>query len=747
MPESPPPTDATPPAAKVGRGLNALLDRLRSQLRRAIAGRLVWQGLAAFACVLWMGLLLDRLIEPPPTVRLAALITLGVGLLGWLGWVVAPRCLRRVTDRQIVTLLHSAAPDEAALLGTALDLRQELSGGNPVLNEATLAVADQAADSLAEIQLVREPSGYGSVWFATTALAGALVLAAIRPDLASTLVQRAALSEAPWPRRVELAVEGFEFKPSAGEWVRVAARGEPADIEVSATVALGETPPPTVWARGGAARRRTLSSLTRVGAPDSGERVRQLYRRHVERLDDDLTLTIRGGDARLRLRLIAAERPRLADVVVSCQPPAYLDAPPFQATAATLAALPEGSTLAIQAHSSKPLAAGRVTLRTESATSPIELPTRLADEGQAIEADLPPLLGPCVVSLTVTDSQGLASEPLDTPIEVARDTLPTARLTFKGVGGAITRDARLPLVVELDDDHGVQSVEVLVSRSESPRSLRISLEPPPALPGEATGVIDLLSLRSSAAAERRLVVEPGDRVTLTAAVTDWYDLAERSPSESQLTELEVVSPAELLARLGDAQRELRRSVDGLLADAQRLEYELDLERRRLAEATEEAPTDTSSTDTPSSDSAALERWAAERRLDARKAADGVTEVARRAEGLRRQAVNNRLDQPALVDRLATAVVGPLRRVVKRNLSSARKRLETLPGAEAPERIAAATAEVARAAAALEQVAASLDSQQSYNEVVALLRGLVREQRRVNQRTSRQKAESVRGLFD
>ncbi|CAN0349157.1 unnamed protein product, partial [Ectocarpus sp. 4 AP-2014] len=280
---------------------------------------------------------------------------------------------------------------------------------------------------------------------------------------------------------------------------------------------------------------------------------------------------------------------------------------------------------------------------------------------------------------------------------------PTARLSFKGIGGAITRDARLPLVVELDDDHGVQSVEVLILKSESPGPLRVSLEPPVALPGEATGGIDLLSLRS-ASAERRLVVEPGDRVKLTAAATDWYDLAERPPSESQPTVLEVVSPAELLARLGDAQRELRRSVDGLLADTQRLEYELDLERRRLDEVTEEASAETSATD-----SAALERWAAERRLDARKAADGVIEVAQRAEGLRRQAVNNRLDQPALVDRLATAVVGPLRRVVRRNLSSARERLESLSDANAADRIAKSTAEVARAAAALERVAASLDS--------------------------------------
>lgn len=710
-----------------------LLSELRSQVRAAIKGRLAWQMLAFLGVALWAGLVLDRLFEPSPAVRLAVEIALATMVLGWLLLVALPRWLAPLTDQQLIKLLHHHAPEEANLLSTALGLRSEPPGVSARLREQTLAAAGHAAERLHSVRLVREPVSYGFAWFAGVALAGVAVLGVARPDLATSYVRRIGLTAESWPRRVQLSVTGFEYDAASAEWCRVAARGEPTEIEVFADTANRKKLPNGLWAQG-TGRRRSLSGMTRVGPPIEGDRTRQRYRQRIERLDEDLTLTIRGGDARLRLRLLAAERPQLSDVTLTYRPPDYLAQPEAITTAATLAPLPEGSALVLRARSSKPLAAAEASVQSKSLAIPVAMQAAIDSTSDSLAIDLPRLTEPCGITLLLTDADGLWSEPYELPIEVARDRPPSVSLTLEGVARAVTRDARVPVLVSVDDDYALRSFGLRVVSGDT--TIDLDLAVPASVPAVARGVVDLLSQRS-ASTDDRIRLEPGDRLTVAAVAADRYDLGERPPSESQPIELEVVTPEELLARLGESQRDLRRTIDTLVEDTQRLRYELDLGRRRLVDSEEDH-------------AVGRQGWAAERRLDTRKAFDGVEEAARRAEGLRLQAVNNRLDQPALIDRLAKAVVRPLRRVASRDLAAILDRLGAIGegGEEADETTCKAAVEAAtRAVTTLEQVAASLDSQQTYNEVVALLRGLVREQRRVNERTTRERSRSVRGLFE
>ncbi len=728
MPDNPATADLSP-AAVTGSAIDALLARLRDQIRGAIGRRLAWQAAAALGLVLWMGLTLDRLIEPSAQVRATLNAALALGAVGWLGLVALPRWFHRITDHDLLTLLHHDHPREATLLSTALDLRRLAPPPNRQLANEAIEAANQAAVSLEAVRLDRHASTMGSAWFATAALGGAALLGIARPDLSACLVDRVALSEKPWPRQVTLVAEGFTFDEATGDWTLIAPRGEALEFAVVAETSREHPLPRTVWARGGAEGRRVLTTLTRVGQPSTGETKRQRFRRRIERLDTDQTLVIRGGDARQRLRIVAAERPRLIETRFTSQPPNYLNTPAFTVEPTTLAPLPEGSRLTLEAQSTKPLDSTDLSLAGVKAPQPLE--ATLVEGGHGLVAELPPLEASRVLTLTLLDQDGLASEPIRLPLEVAADTPPTVRLTLDGIGRAVTRDARLRVRAAVDDDHGLDGTALLVSL-DAGEPIRLDMAPPIGLPGEATGEADLLTLRS-AAAEQRLAVKPGDRVMLVATASDRYDLANREPTASQPIVLEVVSPAELLARLGDAQRELRRGVESLQADVERLAYELDLAQRRFAEG-----------DPPSQDD--LRRWASERLLDTRKAADGVATVADRGEGLRQQVLNNRLDQPALVDRLTTAVVGPLRRVVDRDLRQTRERLTGLEPSESDAAIADSVAAAGRAAETLGQVAASLDSQQTYNEVVALLRGLIREQRTVNEKTARQETEDARSLL-
>ncbi|TWT96098.1 hypothetical protein Pla108_31800 [Botrimarina colliarenosi] len=717
------------PARPPGAAVDALLTRLAEQLHRAIATRVGWQVLAAVTLVGWVALIVDRLFEPSATVRLVVELSLLAAGVGWLLLVAAPRLLRPIGPRDVVTLLHRDRPGEAALIATSLDLRAH-DRGNRQLADAAIADADAVAAKLGDPRLVRPPSTTGAACFAAAAAAAALLLAASRPELAASYAKRVALSDAPWPRRVQLVVEGFERDAATNEWTRVVARGEPAEFIVVAEVEADDAPPETLWARGARATgQRSLTSLTRIGAPETGPVLRQRYRRRFERVDDDLALTVRGGDARLQLRLIAADRPALTDLTVRCEPPAYLDATPTSAGASTLQPLPEGSVARLIAGASKPLASVEATYRDGATPTETPLDARLESEGTRLVVATPPLSGSLVVTLTATDADGLTSEPIELPLEVALDSPPSVLLSLEGVGRSVTRDARLPVEIRLQDDHALADVRLELRRGDE--TIVLPLDPPATLPGRVAAEADLLSLRS-ADPRRRLTLDPGDRFTLVATAADRYDLAERPRAESRPIEIEVTTPAELLARLGDAQRELRGSLEAILSDVQRLEYQIDLRRRRAAEGQGDD---------------GGRRWAAERQLDARKAANGVAEAAQRADGLRLQVVNNRLDQPDLVDRLKRRVVRPLRLVEEEQLAQSVKALQQIGEGTPDDSLAAALAGVRSAEAELERVLASLDTQQTYNEVVALLRGLIREQQRVNEKTSRQESESVRSLFD
>lgn len=719
------PTFERPPGAAV----DALLVRLRNELHGAIAGRIGWLALAALAFAGWMFLIADRWLEPSANVRFTLEVTLFALGLGWLVVVAAPRLTRAIDDRDVVTLLHREHPREAMLISTSLDLRRDGSN-NPELRAATIAEADAAAKSLADVTLVSPPSSSAATWFASFAAGAALLLAVARPDMATAFVQRVALSEASWPRRVALFAEGFTWDKQTGVWTKVVARGEPAEFEVIAQVDREDAPPETLWARGSRVGvRQTLTTLTRVGAPVVDNAIQQRYRRRVDRVDGDLALTIRGGDGRIKVRLVAEDRPKLTDLTVRCDPPAYLNAPPTSNEATTLRPLPEGSVATFAAGASKKLSKVEATCRGADSQTPQALPASVEEDGKRVAIATPPLADSLVVTIVATAADGLVSEPIELPIEVAKDTPPTAMLTLDGVGRAVTRDARLPVRVRLEDDHGVADVRLELRREDN--VIAVPIEPPSTLPKTVRGDADLLSLRS-ADPSQRLVLQPGDRVELVATAADRYDLLERPRSESRPIEIEIVTAAELLARLGDAQRDLRASLEALRTDVERLEYEVDLESRRQADA--EEVTD-------------LSRWAAERLLDVRKVSDGIADAATRADGLRQQVVNNRLEQPDLVDRLERRVVQPLRAIGERHLAGVVDAIRVSPDAASDAALTTALVGVQTAKAELERVLASLDTQQTYNEVVTLLRGLIREQQQVNEKTTRQESDSVRSLFD
>ena len=314
------------------------------------------------------------------------------------------------------------------------------------------------------------------------------------------------------------------------------------------------------------------------------------------------------------------------------------------------------------------------------------------------------------MSIRFVDTEGVASlEPHSLLLEIAPDEPPTVELRTRGVVRTITRNARVPLRISAKDDHGIKKINLLLERDEKTWH-EISLYEESSAPDDSILVdqeeVDLLSLRSFGK-----VIEVGDRLTLRTLVTDGYDLGPVHRVISESISLRIVTPEEILARLGETELALRQTLEGALSDARRLAYTLGHR--------------------PASQQAASNQL-----LDTRKLIRSLQAVGASFATIRDEVIHNRLDQPAMVERISSDIVDPLQSVVDNEL----RKLETVLkiGSMQP-----ASGLAVRAVKNIETVLDRLERRESYNEVVALLRGLIREQRQVNEKTESERRARVR----
>ncbi len=173
------------------------------------------------------------------------------------------------------------------------------------------------------------------------------------------------------------------------------------------------------------------------------------------------------------------------------------------------------------------------------------------------------------VQIGITDRYDISSgEPYVLPLTVTPDTPPTISVALAGIGLAITPEARAPLDLVAEDDHGLREVLISLRRgtdSPSKRSL-VNDDNSQEQRWEKLGVIDLLTLRTRDERLRR-PLEPGEKLTLQVEVRDGCDLPPlREATKSAAIEFEIVSPEELVSRLGEREINLRQSFEKSIAD-------------------------------------------------------------------------------------------------------------------------------------------------------------------------------------
>jgi hypothetical protein len=749
-----------------------------SAVRRQIRAYVWLEGLAVLVAVLglafWLGMGLDWLFEPSPRVRRMGMVVVGCVAL----YVVYRYLLRRVfvpvSDAAAALLLERRFSNLQDHVITAVDVAaspEHAAAYHPELIARTTQAADDAVGDVQVAQLFNRSPLLRAAIAAAALVISIGILAIGAGDVFGFWLDRLAMSEEPWPRRVHLEVIGFP--PDAnGQRTHKLAQDDDLELLVHAST-VGFEAPDEVEIRfrladrvAAGASRRGRDTLIRVGDASTNQGDFQLFRYEFKHVTGDMEFDVVGGDDRVRdLRLKVVDRPELHAIELECVYPEYLQRESRRLPVTGGMRIPEGTRLVLHASSTKPLTAARVRGAKDQEEKSLDIASGSAQE---LRWEYGTLMADDVLMISVTDVDGVgAREPYRVSLSAVKDEVPQVAARLAGIGTAITPDAVLPLVGKITDDYGLDRAwfEYQVDRGDAVTT-PLARQPR----GEPTlEQIDPFDLRATdpRTGQRALVLKPKQRLALSLKASDRFDLSdEPRAGSSQQFVLDVVTMADLLALIERRELALRQRFEAI--------YEKLTDTRNLMSRVESSDTSTEATATPGSDTAKADENAAaspepstdtaQRMLSRRRlrvagslqnvvqVADEVRGVAEAFDDLGRELTNNRIENPDLMSRLGEQIAQPLHRIAEQRMPQLAAQLRLVeerledPVATASE-LKKAIAQADEILVTMRQVLEKMLELETYNEVVALLRGIITDQDEISRRTKERQKEKLKGLFE
>ncbi|MFM1996035.1 MAG: hypothetical protein RLZZ111_422 [Planctomycetota bacterium] len=725
----PPAPDTAPAAAAQLAALRDLLAKLRRQTRGWIwIESLAWAALAV-AAFFWGTLAVDWAIEPPRLVRGLAVVAALAGLVTFLVRALVGRLGRELSDASLAMVVERSHPGFRDALSTAIEL-----AGRPAHEANPELLGRAAAEAVAHLQEVRPERIFRRrqlsmlAFGAAVAVASIVAVAVARPAVAALWARRlVGLVDDPWPRRVRLVVDAFP------DGVRKVARGSDVDVVVHAQAAdripdlvdlrwraaAGASARPGVGLRG---TWRTERMGARGGATASGQAFGHVLKAVAESLD----LEIRGGDARVRgLRLEVLDPPAVAELVITATAPDYLGGGRRTVPPARVVQIPRGAAVEIACTSTKPLSAATIVAADAVGTArPADsqdggeevLGGLSADAARTVVGRLAALDADRTITVRLTDTDGLVNrEPVTFTLSALPDEPPQVAVRMRGISTAVTPRGRLPLVGSISDDHGLGGAAIRLLPAGGAESMlplgRVRAgETNVELPVEAPEVVPLEPLGLAVGGTLQIRVAATDTCTLLGGPNE---------GTSDTWSLAVVAPEALVAMLEAREIVLRRRYESCVAD-------LTQARDGLAAAGgEETAVDSRS------------------RLGeaAARAAGETGEIAEAFRGIHLEFDNNQLLTPELESRLIEQIASPLGKLAAQEIPglAAAARSRTSPG----ELLRQTDLVLARMRAVLDKMM----ELESFNEVVELLRGMIRTQEQIRTETLDQQKRRAREALE
>jgi hypothetical protein len=350
---------------------------------------------------------------------------------------------------------------------------------------------------------------------------------------------------------------------------------------------------------------------------------------------------------------------------------------------------------------------------------------------------------------TLRDDDGIRSrEAVRLSLAAVADEPPQVNVQLKGVGAAITSNARLPAAGEATDDYGLAKLwyELRVDEQEpktQPLAVKIDND-------QKLSVGDALEVRD-------LGLQPKQKLHWAVQAADGCTLDEHpNVGTSQRYVLDVVTPEQLRSMLEARELTLRRRFETIVeefTDTRNLLAAVETKAPAPAEPPADAKADTKDGDQavrPSGISPAVQ---VERVLqNTQRGGHESVQVADAFDEIQAEMVNNRIDTEELKSRLKDGVADPLRRLVAERFAPLEQRLKLLVGRLGTPELAASeqAAAVAEMDRILVEMRAILDKMlelETFNEVVDMLRQIIDSQEKINAETKQKQKEKLRDLIE
>jgi hypothetical protein len=419
--------------------------------------------------------------------------------------------------------------------------------------------------------------------------------------------------------------------------------------------------------------------------------------------------------------------------------------------------VPLGTKVTLKFKSNKPLKRAEILDVTTGERKTSEIPAGQSQD--RFRYEIPALTASATLEVSLLDIDNVTTErPYRVFLTGIEDQSPQIEVRLKGIGSAVTPDVVVPVIGKISDDYAVDAswFDVQVNESGDPRQVKFAT-------GKAGAVEQEIDFRRERGEKEGILIKPGDKLFLAVQANDKYALAdEPHTGVGDRYELEVVTPEQLLAMLEVREVGLRRRFELIIDEMTQMRDSLLRVKASLSPGAasgaepEDLKSDDGSEGQPLTPEQKAQREAELRLLRVQRALQqsqkSVQEVMGVAAGflnIREELINNRVDTEDRKNRLKEQIADPLNKTCAEEFPILDQRLtaaETLlreGGVTVAKDKAAPLADEAIDQAntvltQLEETLAKMQDLETYNELLEIVRDLLKDQEKLIERTQQER---------
>ncbi len=680
---------------------------------------------------------------------------------------------------------------------------------NPAMLDATKRLAERKIPDVRLRNLFNFRPLVWRVLAAVGLAASVLAFATANSPFFSQAAERLwLLRDEPWPRRSKIQVVGIELQRPDGVSQNAevpalltfddgpikVARGASFNLRVvaDASAVVPEYCSIRYWTADNEFGSVRMKKIGRVRVEESGGQQRSVQGfafdgKPFKGILSSLSFDVVGNDHRVGSYAVdVVDSPAVVETKLDCEFPAYMV---DEATSSWLprtldylpsgTQLPRGARVVIRGKANKDLR--RVVVRNLDTLE--ETRIDVAGEGDAARSFSYPvagLLSNLSLEVVLVDrDQVFSDRPFRVALAAVPDDAPRIETRLRGIGSAVTPDVVVPLLGKVTDDYQINSTwaDVQVGDAE-PRKEKLALGREGALQAE----LDFRELRSNA---QPIELKPTEKLRLRVLADDRFKLGDEGPNlgTGELYELDVVTPEELLRLLESRELGLRRRFEQIIEETTEMRDSLLRVKVELASAGKETAAGQDAAGQTGAGKDAAGKDAASRLAGAEpgdESPDGET-AAQRAQSLRllrvqraiqqsqkssqevlgvalsfadirEELINNRVDTEDRKDRLKEQISDPLQKIVAERFPALEKQLaeleKSLGDAKASVPLSESASEQSELLLAdLGEVLQKMLDLETYNELLDIVRDLIKEQTDLLDKTRQQKKRQLLELTE